>query len=97
MSHYSDVESSPRKRRDIAKIADGIEKMDMSERRLLFTDTTNVIKDAGDELVMGEPGRAKAKARKANTAAVSREGKPRSRSVAKSGGDNVWVEIVQKA
>lgn len=93
-SHYSDVESSPRKRRDIAKIADDMEKMDMSGRRRLFTDATNAIKNAGGEdLVMGELELAKAKA---STAAVSKEGNPRSRSVAKSR-RAVWVEIMQKA
>lgn len=96
-SHYSDVESSPRKKRDVARIADDMQKMDMSDRRLLFTDATNAIKKAGgDDLVMGELEPSKAKVRKARTPAVSKEGNPRSRSVAKSRPD-VWVEIVQKA
>ena len=97
-SHYSDVESSPRKRRDIAKIADGMEKLGMSERRLLFADATNAIKKTGeDDLVMGELEQSKAKVRKASAPAVSKEGNPRSRSRAKSRRDGVWVEIVQKA
>jgi NAD-dependent histone deacetylase SIR2 len=96
-SHYSDVESSPRKKRDVARIADDMQKMDMSDRCLLFTDATNAIKKAGgDDLVMGELEPSKAKVRKARTPAVSKEGNPRSRSVAKSRPD-VWVEIVQKA
>ncbi|KAG0707519.1 DHS-like NAD/FAD-binding domain-containing protein [Suillus ampliporus] len=95
-SHYSDVESSPRKRRDIAKIADGMDRLDMSERCKLFADATNVTKNAGgDDLVMGELEPSKAKVRRASTSVVSKEGHPRSRSVAKPRA-GVWVEIAKK-
>ncbi|OAX42645.1 DHS-like NAD/FAD-binding domain-containing protein [Rhizopogon vinicolor AM-OR11-026] len=97
-SHYSDVESSPRKRRDIVRIANDMEKLDMSDMRLLFTDATNAIKNTGggDDLVMGKLDLSKAKVLEASTPAVSKEDNPESRSVAKSRRD-VWVEIVQKA
>ncbi|KAG1754831.1 DHS-like NAD/FAD-binding domain-containing protein [Suillus paluster] len=92
-SHYSDVESSPRKRRDIAKIADGMDRLDMSDKCKLFADATNVTKNAGgDDLVMGELEPSKVKVRRASTSVVS---KPQSRSIAKPRVD-VWVEIVKK-
>jgi NAD-dependent histone deacetylase SIR2 len=75
-----------------------MEKLGMSDRRLLFADATNAIKKTGeDDLVMGELEPSKAKVRKASAPAVSKEGNPRSRSRAKSRRDDVWVEIVQKA
>ncbi|KAG8219470.1 DHS-like NAD/FAD-binding domain-containing protein [Butyriboletus roseoflavus] len=39
--HYSDVESSPRKRRGVSKAAGCSKGLEMAERRLLFLDTTN--------------------------------------------------------
>ncbi|KAG1828141.1 DHS-like NAD/FAD-binding domain-containing protein [Suillus variegatus] len=84
VSHYSDVESSPRKRRDIARIADGMDRLDMSDRCKLFADTTNAAKNAGgDDLLMGELQPPKAKC------------KPRPRNVAKSRVE-MWVEIPKK-
>lgn len=95
-SHYSDVESSPRKRRDIAKIADGMDRLDMSERCILFADATNAAKNAGGEdLVMGELQPPKAKVRRASASVIPKECKPRTRNVAKSRVE-VWVEIGKK-
>ncbi|KAG2155621.1 DHS-like NAD/FAD-binding domain-containing protein [Suillus clintonianus] len=95
-SHYSDVESSPRKRRDIAKIADGMDRLDMSERCILFADATNATKNAGGEdLVMGELQPSKVKIRRANASVVSKECNPRSRKIAKPRPE-VWVEIAKK-
>jgi NAD-dependent histone deacetylase SIR2 len=92
-SHYSDVESSPRKRRDIVKIADGMDKLDMSDRCILFADATNVAKKAGgDDLVMGELRPPKAKVRRTSASVVSKECKPRPRNVAKPRAE-LWVEI----
>lgn len=96
VSHYSDVESSPRKRRDIARIADGMDRLDMSDRCKLFADTTNAAKNAGgDDLLMGELQPPKAKVRRASASVVSRECKPRPRNVAKSRVE-MWVEIPKK-
>ncbi|KAG1762978.1 DHS-like NAD/FAD-binding domain-containing protein [Suillus occidentalis] len=95
-SHYSDVESSPRKRRDIAKIADGMDRLDMSERCILFADATNAAKNAGgDDLVMGELRPPKVKVRRASASDISKECKPRTRNAAKSR-VKVWVEIGKK-
>jgi NAD-dependent histone deacetylase SIR2 len=95
-SHYSDVESSPRKRRDIAKIADGMDRLDMSERCILFADATNAAKNAGgDDLVMGELQPPKAKVRRTSASVIPKECKPRTRNVAKSRVE-VWVEIGKK-
>ncbi|KAG1850622.1 DHS-like NAD/FAD-binding domain-containing protein [Suillus subalutaceus] len=92
-SHYSDVESSPRKRRDIAKIADGMDRLDMSDRCILFADATNAAKNArGDDLVTGELQPPKVKVRRTSASVVSKECKPRSRNTAKSRVE-VWVEI----
>ncbi|KAG1757121.1 DHS-like NAD/FAD-binding domain-containing protein [Suillus lakei] len=95
-SHYSDVESSPRKRRDIAKIADSMDRLDMSEKCILFADATNATKNAGGgDLVMGELQPSKAKVRRAATSVVSKECKPPSRNVAKPRAE-MWVEIAKK-
>ncbi|KAG1904649.1 DHS-like NAD/FAD-binding domain-containing protein [Suillus fuscotomentosus] len=96
VSHYSDSESSPRKRRDIARIADGMDRLDMSDRCKLFADATNAPKNAGgDDFLMGELQPSKAKVRRASASVVSRECKPRPRNVAKSKVE-MWVEIPKK-
>lgn len=46
VSHYSDVECSPSKKRDTT-LAAGVEKLSMEERGLLFADTTNGKPTAG--------------------------------------------------
>ncbi|KAG2156674.1 DHS-like NAD/FAD-binding domain-containing protein [Suillus bovinus] len=96
ISHYSDVESSPRKRRDIAKIADGMDRLDMSDRRILFADATNAAKNAGgDDFPMGDQRPLKAKVRRASASVASKECKPRPRKIAKPRA-KVWVEIAKR-
>ncbi|KIL00983.1 hypothetical protein PAXRUDRAFT_182675 [Paxillus rubicundulus Ve08.2h10] len=48
--HYSDVESSPRKRRDVSRVANCLDKLEMADRRLLFVDATNSATIQFDEL-----------------------------------------------
>ncbi|KIJ66332.1 hypothetical protein HYDPIDRAFT_26692 [Hydnomerulius pinastri MD-312] len=92
--HYSDLESSPRKRRELSKISSCMEKLDMTDRRLLFVDATNSASQL-DDLSIGEIEPAKTSGRRPRTQTLSKElpaKKARSSSVARSKSE-VWVEI----
>ncbi|KAF8559996.1 DHS-like NAD/FAD-binding domain-containing protein [Imleria badia] len=88
--HYSDVESSPRKRRGVYKGASCSEGLEMGERRLLFLDTTN---SANSKAVEPQPSRTSGRRSRIRTLSKERSGKtPRTRSVTRPSGE-VWVEI----
>jgi NAD-dependent histone deacetylase SIR2 len=73
-----------------------MDRLDMSERCILFADATNTAKNAGGgDLVMGELQPPRAKIRRASASVIPKEYKPRSRNVAKSRVE-VWVEIGKK-
>jgi len=89
--HYSDVESSPRKRRGVSKRASCLEGVEMGERRLLFLDTTNSISQI-DSTNVFEPQPSRTSGRQSRVRTVSKVSvkTSRTRSVTRPG---VWVEI----
>ncbi|KAH7930382.1 DHS-like NAD/FAD-binding domain-containing protein [Leucogyrophana mollusca] len=101
-SHYSDVESSPRKKH-AAKFASDFERLQVSERGLLFGDATNSpSKVPGtDDFVMGELEPPKPKMRRGRAATVSTKQQadviPRSKSVGKARMDCVEIPARRRA
>ncbi|KAF8841968.1 DHS-like NAD/FAD-binding domain-containing protein [Paxillus ammoniavirescens] len=92
--HYSDVESSPRKRRGVSKIANCLEKLEMADRRLLFVDATNSAPQL-DELSTGKIEPSRMSGRRPRTQTLSKEvpiKKRRSGSTTRPRAE-VWVEI----
>jgi NAD-dependent histone deacetylase SIR2 len=86
--HYSDVESSPRKRRGISKRASCLE----GERRLLFLDTTNSTSQIDSSNVF-EPQPSTTSDRQSRVRTLSKEHsvkRPRASTVTRPG---MWVEI----
>ncbi|KAF9245754.1 DHS-like NAD/FAD-binding domain-containing protein [Melanogaster broomeanus] len=95
--HYSDVESSPRKRRETSKIANCLEKLEMTDKRLLFVDSTNSAPQL-DDLSMGEIELPKVSGRRPRTQTLTKEvpvKKLKASSIARPRAE-VWVEITKR-
>lgn len=91
--HYSDVESSPRKRRDVLKGASCSDRLDMAERRLLFLDSTNSTSQPNNPRIDPQPSRTSGRQPRVRTLSKELSVKiPRTRSVTQRTGE-VWVEI----
>ncbi|KAN0100282.1 DHS-like NAD/FAD-binding domain containing protein [Tylopilus felleus] len=91
--HYSDVESSPRKRRGVLKGTGCSEATEMGARRLLFLDTTN--SSQPDNAKAREPQPSRTSGRQPRGQTLSKEPSvktARTRSVTRLTGE-VWVEI----
>ncbi|KAF8140627.1 DHS-like NAD/FAD-binding domain-containing protein [Boletus edulis] len=96
--HYSDTESSPRKRRGVYKGDSCLERLKKGERRLLFLDTTNSTSQVdGPKGVDSQPSRMSDRQPRSRTMSKERSVKtPRTRSVTRPNG-GMWVEIKKKA
>lgn len=92
--HYYDVESSPRKRRGVSKGVSCSEGLEVSERRLLFLDTTNSTSQLDTGNPATEPQLSRTSGHQARVRTLSKEHTvkiPRTRSVTRRG--DMWVEI----
>ncbi|KAH7886152.1 DHS-like NAD/FAD-binding domain-containing protein [Phlebopus sp. FC_14] len=89
ISHHSDIESSPRKRRELSKISSCFEKLDMTDRRLLFVDTTN---SSSRDITTGENTSGKVSRRPAGPHTLRNAASAKKHSRGRSGAE-MWVEI----
>lgn len=95
--HYSDVESSPRKRRGVFKGASCAEGLDKAERRLLFLDMTNSTSQLDNSKIESQPSRSSVRQPGVRTSSKELPAKiPRTRNVKGSSG-SMWVEIKKTA
>ncbi|KAG9314020.1 DHS-like NAD/FAD-binding domain-containing protein [Chiua virens] len=89
--HYSDVESSPRKKRGVSKGASCREK-EQASQRLYFLDTTNSASLVDNPKIGPGPSKISGRQSRSRTLSELSTKKSRTKSIARQSGE-VWVEI----